>query len=51
MLSLAGQITDPAQIQQILLVPPYTSTGVIAGQDVVLPNWPAILPLVRQHFA
>src|SRR5262245_5072309 len=50
MLSLAGKISDPSQIQQIVLVPPYTSDGVISGQDVVLPNWQQILPLVRQHF-
>jgi LCP family protein required for cell wall assembly len=51
LLSLASQINDAAQIEQLILVPPYTSTGVIAGQDVVLPNWASILPLVRQHFA
>ncbi len=51
LLSLANQLSDPSQIAQIVLVPPYTSNGVIAGQDVVIPNWPAILPIVRQHFS
>lgn len=50
LLSLANQISDPTQIQQIVLVPPYTSDGVIGGQQVVLPNWPVILPLVRRTF-
>jgi LCP family protein required for cell wall assembly len=50
LLSLAGQITDPSQIEQIVLVPPYTSDATIGGQSVVLPNWAAILPVVRQHF-
>ncbi|OLB81628.1 MAG: hypothetical protein AUI14_02580, partial [Actinobacteria bacterium 13_2_20CM_2_71_6] len=48
--ALAGQITDPSQIEQIVLVPPYTSSTTVGGQDVLLPNWPAILPVVRQHF-
>jgi LCP family protein required for cell wall assembly len=50
LISLAGQLSDPSQIEQIVLVPPYTSTGQIDGTDVVLPNWSAILPLVRQRF-
>ena len=50
LLSLASEINDPSQIQQVVLVPPYTSTGVIGGADVVLPNWGAIRPLVRQLF-
>jgi LCP family protein required for cell wall assembly len=50
LLSLAGQITDPSQVEQIVLVPPYTSDATIGGQSVVLPNWAAILPVVRQHF-
>jgi LCP family protein required for cell wall assembly len=50
LLSLAGQITDPTQIEQIVLVPPYTSTGDIGGASVVLPNWGEILSLVRPRF-
>ena len=50
LLSLAGQITDPSQIEQIVLSPPYTSSAQIDGADVVIPNWNAILPVVRQRF-
>jgi LCP family protein required for cell wall assembly len=51
LLSLASQVNDPSQIEQIVLVPPYTSTGVIDGADVVLANWDAIRPLIRQYFS
>jgi LCP family protein required for cell wall assembly len=51
LLSLAGEISDPSQIEQIVLVPPYTSDAVIGGAQVLLPNWAAIRPVVRQHFA
>jgi LCP family protein required for cell wall assembly len=50
LLALANQISDPSQVEQIVLVPPYTSSAVIDGADVVIPNWSAILPLVRQRF-
>lgn len=50
LLSLASQITDPSQIEQIILVPPYTAQGVINGQDVVTPSWNLIRPLVQQKF-
>ncbi len=50
LLALANQIGDPSQIEQIVLVPPYTSDAKIAGQDVLVPAWSAILPLVHQHF-
>jgi LCP family protein required for cell wall assembly len=48
-LRLAGQITDPSQIDQIILAG-YTSAAVVDNQDVLLPNWNAILPLVKQKF-
>src|SRR5262249_42089193 len=51
LLSLAGQINDPSQIEQIVLTPPYTSDAVIGAADVVIANWGAIRPLVRQHFS
>jgi LCP family protein required for cell wall assembly len=50
LLSLAGQITDPSQIEQIVLVPPYTSDDVIDGQDVLIANWTSIRSLIRQYF-
>ncbi|HSR21948.1 MAG TPA: LCP family protein, partial [Candidatus Eisenbacteria bacterium] len=51
LLSLASQINDPSQIEQIVLLPPYTSDATLAdGEQVLTPNWNAILPLVRQRF-
>lgn len=50
LLSLASQLTNPSQIEQIVLVPPYTGSAVIGGADVVTPNWSLILPLVQQKF-
>lgn len=41
---------DGTSIHRIVLVPPYTSEGVIAGQDVVIPHWDTILPFVHQSF-
>jgi LCP family protein required for cell wall assembly len=41
---------DAADIHRIVLLPPYTSEGMIAGQNVVIPNWDQILPLVHQSF-
>jgi hypothetical protein len=37
-------------VKQLVLLPPYTSNGKVGDQDVVLPNWSEILPLVRQTF-
>jgi len=52
LLSLAGQINDPSQIQQVVLTPPYTSDATLSdGQQVLIPSWSAILPLVRKLFA
>jgi LCP family protein required for cell wall assembly len=41
---------DGSGISRVVLLPPYTSEGVMAGQDVVIPNWSAIRPLVHQSF-
>jgi LCP family protein required for cell wall assembly len=51
LLSLAGQINDPSQIEQLVLVSPYTSSTVIGDQDVLIANWTAIRPLIRQYFS
>lgn len=51
LLSLASQISDPSQIEQLVLVPPYTSSSVIDGQDVLIADWTAIRPLIRQYFS
>jgi hypothetical protein len=50
LLSLASQISDPSQIQQIVLLPPYTREGKVGDADVVFPIWSEILPLVRRNF-
>jgi anionic cell wall polymer biosynthesis LytR-Cps2A-Psr (LCP) family protein len=49
LLSVASEF-DGTSIHRVVLLPPYTSEGVIAGQDVVIPNWDAIRPMVRQSF-
>lgn len=49
LLSVAGDF-DGAGIRRVVLVPPYTSEGMISGQDVVIPNWDQILPLAHQYF-
>lgn len=49
LLGLAGQLAGPG-IDRVVLVPPYTTETVIGGQDVVLPSWNVILPLVRKTF-
>ena len=49
LVGLAGQFGGP-NINRVVLVPPYTSESLIAGQDVVLPNWAVILPLVHKSF-
>jgi LCP family protein required for cell wall assembly len=51
LLSLASQINDPSQIQQIVLSGGYTQDGFADGQSVVFPIWSAILPVVRKSFA
>lgn len=50
LLPLVNQIGGP-NIHQVVLLPPYTSSAVIEGQDVIVPDWNQILPLVRQSFS
>jgi LCP family protein required for cell wall assembly len=40
----------PAKITQIVLLPPYTYPSTVGDADVLLPDWSAILPLVRVSF-
>jgi LCP family protein required for cell wall assembly len=49
LVGMAGQFGGPG-INRIVLVPPYTSETQVGGQDVVLPSWPQILPLVHKTF-
>lgn len=49
LLSISGNF-EGTNIHQVVLLPPYTSEGYAAGQDVVFPDWSTILPLVHQSF-
>ena len=49
LMSVAGSFNG-SNIHRVVLVPPYTSEGFAAGQDVVFPDWNQILPLVHQSF-
>jgi len=49
LVAVAGDF-DGGGVRRVVLVPPYTSEGIIAGQDVVIPNWDQILPLAAQYF-
>jgi len=50
MLLSMGNRFDASNVHRVLLLPPYTSEGFVDGQDVILPNWSQILPLVHQSF-
>ncbi len=41
---------SPGGVNQVFLLPPYTTGATIEGQDALLPNWALILPLVHQSF-
>jgi LCP family protein required for cell wall assembly len=52
---MAALLPTAARIQasnvtQVVLLGDYTGATVINGQDVLLPNWSLILPVVSQHF-
>ena len=49
LLPIAGGVSL-SDVQQVILLPPYTSSATIGNQDVLLPNWNLILPTVRQYF-
>lgn len=49
LLAVEGEL-GASNVHRIVLVPPYTSEGVAGGQDVVLPDWSRILPLVQASF-
>jgi LCP family protein required for cell wall assembly len=48
--SIANEFNGP-NVHRVVLVPPYTSEGVVGDQDVVFPDWSQILPLVHQSFS
>jgi LCP family protein required for cell wall assembly len=41
---------DGNSIRRVVLLSPYTSEGMIAGQYVLIPHWDTIRPLVHQTF-
>lgn len=49
LMGVAGHF-GPGSIQQVVLMAPYTNPQLVGDQDVVMPNWPLILPLVHQSF-
>ena len=50
LISIANDFSGPS-VHRIVLVPPYTSDGWVAGQSVVLPDWNQIRPLVHKSFS
>jgi LCP family protein required for cell wall assembly len=49
LLPLAGSI-NLADVQQVLLLPPFTYGGTVGNQDVLEANWDLILPEVHKYF-
>jgi len=49
LMSIANEFNGP-NVHRVVLVPPYTSEGVIGDQDVVIADWSQIHPLVQQSF-
>jgi LCP family protein required for cell wall assembly len=49
LLPIAGSV-PLASITQVVLLPPYTSTEYIAGQDALAPNWQLIRPEIAKYF-
>ncbi|HWF58076.1 MAG TPA: LCP family protein [Candidatus Dormibacteraeota bacterium] len=49
LLPIAGNVSL-SNVQQVVLLPPYTQTQTIGSQDVLRPNWDLIRPLVHKYF-
>ncbi|MFZ0130248.1 MAG: LCP family protein [Candidatus Dormiibacterota bacterium] len=49
LLPIAGSV-PLASITQVVLLPPYTSTFYVGGQDALMPNWALIRPEVAKYF-
>jgi LCP family protein required for cell wall assembly len=49
LLPIAGNVSL-TNVQQVVLLPPYTAGQTINNQDVLVPNWDLILPLVHKYF-
>ena len=39
-----------SNVHQVILLPPYTYSAQVGGQDILLPNWDLIDPVVHQYF-
>ncbi len=50
LLPIAGSV-PLASITQVVLLPPYTSSVYVGGQDSLMPNWSLIRPEVAKYFA
>jgi LCP family protein required for cell wall assembly len=49
LLPIAGGVSL-GNVQQVVLLAPYTAAVTIGSQDVLQPNWDLILPLVHKYF-
>ncbi len=49
LLPIAGNVSL-SNVQQVVLQSPYSAAQQVGGQDVVVPNWNLILPLVHKYF-
>jgi LCP family protein required for cell wall assembly len=49
LLPVAGSV-PLGSITQVVLLPPYTSTAYVGGQDTLMPNWSLIRPEVAKYF-
>ncbi len=49
LLPVAGNVSL-GNVQQVVLLPPYTQAQTIGSQSVLRPDWDLILPLVHQYF-
>ena len=49
LLPIAGSV-PLASITQVVLLPPYTSTVYVGGQDALMPTWSLIRPEVAKYF-
>jgi LCP family protein required for cell wall assembly len=49
LLPIASNITL-ADVTQVILLPPYNEPQTVGSQEVLIPNWNLILPLVHRYF-
>jgi LCP family protein required for cell wall assembly len=49
LLPIAGNVSL-SNVQQVVLLPPYTQGQMVGAQSVLQPNWDLILPLVHSYF-